>query len=45
MQGRYDWNELKMILNTTLQHTMVSYTTVIFKLDKPWLEQPITALQ
>lgn len=45
VQGRYEWNELKMILNTTLQHTTVSYTTVIFRLGKPQLEQPIAVLQ
>lgn len=46
-QGRYEWNELKMTLNTQhfKQHTTASQTTVIFRLDKPWLKQLIGALQ
>lgn len=46
-QGRYEWNELKMTLNTQhfKQHTTASHTNVIFRLDKAWLKQLIAVLQ
>lgn len=42
VQGRYEWNELKKILNTTLWHARASCASAIFRLDKPQSAQVIT---